>query len=126
MSPEVYKRRTVLVVDDDADIREIMQMTLQRHGYDVVVAADGAEALERLHGGRLPSVILLDLMMPGMNGLEFRGAQLKDPEIAAVPVVAITGAANAATEAETAGLFVIRKPASIAMLLAAIESHATT
>ncbi len=62
-------------------------------------------------------------MMPGMNGLEFRAAQLLDPQLADVPVVAITGAANVATEAETAGLAVIRKPAAIATLLRAIENR---
>ncbi|MDB4962916.1 MAG: Two-component response regulator [Myxococcales bacterium] len=115
--------RSVLVVDDDADIREVMQLMLERHGYEVKVAADGVEALERLHEGEPPSVILLDLMMPGMNGLEFRAAQLRDPSISEVPVVALTGANNVATHAKASGLEVMRKPVPIGELLAAMDRH---
>ena len=114
---------SVLVVDDDADIREVMQLMLEHHGYAVQVATDGAEALARLHAGPRPSLILLDLMMPGMNGLEFRAEQLRDPELAEVPVVALTGASNVASEAEAAGLVVVRKPVGIAQLLAAIDQQ---
>src|SRR4051794_22433741 len=92
----------VLVVDDDADLRMLLSVTLQREGYSVTCCANGDDALRWLReAGQLPVVILLDLMMPVMNGWEFRGAQMKDPALARVPVVVIsaTGAAR-----ERAGL----------------------
>jgi CheY-like chemotaxis protein len=105
--------RSVLVVDDDADIREVMQTILESEGYVVLLAADGEDALAMLRTGVRPSLILLDMMMPHMNGLEFRAAQLQDPELAALPVVALTGASKAAkqmTAAREEGLHVISKP----------------
>jgi CheY-like chemotaxis protein len=114
-------QRSVLVVDDDPDIREVMQTILELHGYEVLVAADGAEALHQLQEGARPSLILLDLMMPGMNGLEFRAAQLLDPALATLPVVALTGAATAAAEAEAEGLRVIFKPITMEDLLAEVD-----
>jgi two-component system chemotaxis response regulator CheY len=86
-------QRTVLVVDDDPDIRETLEIVLGAHGYGVVVAEDGVEALAylRARGGR-PCVVLLDLMMPRMNGLELRREMAADPFLSAIPVVVITGA----------------------------------
>lgn len=81
----------ILVVEDDADIVEGVQMLLEAEGYRVGVASNGREAIEALaRADPLPSLILLDLMMPVMNGFEFREAQLADPRIAAVPVVLMT------------------------------------
>src|SRR5262249_27660442 len=80
----------VLVVDDDADVRGMLAQVLELEGYDVVTAADGREALRRLEERR-PFLVLLDLMMPGMNGWQFRAEQLKQPGIADVPVVVLSG-----------------------------------
>jgi CheY-like chemotaxis protein len=79
----------------------------------VLLADDGEDALSMLRTCVRPSLILLDMMMPHMNGLEFRAAQLQDPELAALPVVALTGASKAAkqmTAAREEGLHVISKP----------------
>ncbi|MBA3539856.1 MAG: response regulator, partial [Deltaproteobacteria bacterium] len=72
-------------------IRDSMLEILAHHGYHAVGASHGQEALEKLHdGATAPALILLDLMMPVMDGLTFRQEQLRDPEIAAIPVVVIS------------------------------------
>jgi CheY-like chemotaxis protein len=79
----------VLVVDDDRDIRDLLVEVLSGEGYVVSSAADGRRALAEAHASR-PDVILLDLMMPVMNGWEFREAQLGDPDLAGIPVIVIS------------------------------------
>ena len=102
----------VFVVDDDDDIRESLEVLLRLHGYHVATAADGAEALQRLRAlSTLPCLILLDLMMPGMNGFELRTAMDESQELAHIPVVVITGAGALVAERATAmRLDVLRKP----------------
>lgn len=79
----------VLVVDDERDIRLAMAEALEDEGYEVDTARDGAEALVHLRAFH-PQVVLLDLMMPGMDGWEFRRVQRQDPELAGIPVVVIS------------------------------------
>jgi two-component system, chemotaxis family, chemotaxis protein CheY len=102
----------VFVVDDDDDIRESLEVLLRLHGYHVATAADGAEALQRLRAlSRRPCLILLDLMMPGMNGFELRTAMDENKELSQIPVVVITGAgALVAERASAMHLDVLRKP----------------
>ena len=79
---------TVMVVEDDAAIRDLVIEVLAHEGFEAVGARNGEEALRRLRGGELhPSLILLDLMMPVMNGWQFREQQLRDPALAGIPVV---------------------------------------
>ncbi|HKE19686.1 MAG TPA: response regulator [Kofleriaceae bacterium] len=80
----------VLVVEDDRDVRESLVAVLEDAGYKVISASDGRAALALLRAGPLPSVILLDLMMPVMDGFEFRAEQKRDPSMAAIPVVVFT------------------------------------
>jgi CheY-like chemotaxis protein len=83
---------TVLVVEDDRDTREMLERFLQLEGFTVHSAENGRAALEMLqHGGRA-CVILLDLMMPVMNGWEFRQAQVSDPRLSTIPVIVVTAA----------------------------------
>lgn len=89
----------VLVIDDDASIRETVALALGAEGLPVQVAADGAQALRMLREGPRPHLILLDLMMPGMNGWEFRRQQLADPALADIPVVVFSGAGETAAHA---------------------------
>lgn len=85
------RHRPVLLVDDDLDIRETLADILQHRGFDVITAANGCEALKVLR--RLafpPSAILLDLMMPVMDGYGFLEEHKKDPSLASIPIAIIT------------------------------------
>jgi CheY-like chemotaxis protein len=82
----------VLVVDDDRDIREALCELLEDEGYKVMSASNGQEALVYLNSREPPCVILLDLMMPVMDGWEFRRRQQNDPRWSRIPVVVITAA----------------------------------
>lgn len=79
--------RTVLIVEDDNSTREVLQSILEAEGYHVASVANGREAINYLHRNGRPCLILLDLMMPVMNGWEFRSQQKRDPALAAIPVV---------------------------------------
>jgi CheY-like chemotaxis protein len=84
--------RRVLIVEDDPAIRSSLTEALEEEGFDVAAAANGLQALERLRSEPLPSTILLDLMMPVMDGWDFRHAQLQDPVLSQIPVVVVTAA----------------------------------
>jgi CheY-like chemotaxis protein len=85
---------TVLIVDDDPDVRMMLAVFLELAGVEVVIAANGREALERLASDR-PSVILLDLMMPVMDGIEFRQRQEQHDRFREIPVVCLSAHHNA-------------------------------
>lgn len=80
----------IMIVDDDEDIREALRTLLELEGYTVLSAANGREALELLSSSPSPGLILLDLMMPVMNGWEFKQAVAKIPAHASIPVVIVT------------------------------------
>lgn len=79
----------VLVVDDESDIREAVAEVLSFEGYQVLDASDGAEALAKARAYH-PGLVLLDLMMPRMDGWEFRRVQKHDPEVSRIPVVVLS------------------------------------
>jgi CheY-like chemotaxis protein len=85
--------KPVLVVEDDPDLRLGVVLLLRPSGIPAAEAADGGEALAYLRSRLAPCLILLDLVMPGMGGLAFREAQLRDPELADIPVVLCTAGA---------------------------------
>jgi CheY-like chemotaxis protein len=116
------QRISVLVVDDDEDIRQAMGIVLGMNGYTVATVADGAAALAWLRGGfQRPCVILIDLMMPGMNGIELRSRLSSDPAFAGIPVVFITGAGVLADDsAERLNAEILRKPIDLSALLATL------
>lgn len=87
-------RRDVLNVDDDDDLRATLALLLEFEGFAVRCARDGAEALRAITEAR-PLIVLLDLMMPVMNGWQFRAAMLADPSLADIPVIVITAAGAA-------------------------------
>jgi CheY-like chemotaxis protein len=87
---------SVLVVEDDRDVRDALGLVLEDEGYEVVMAANGKEALGLLGTGLRPNVVLLDLMMPIMSGWEMREQMLRDPGIADIPTIVITGDTRAA------------------------------
>ena len=80
----------ILVVEDDADVREMLRLLLEGDGYQVLGAEDGAVALRYLHTTPRPDCILLDIWMPHMGGLAFRLVQQDTPDLAAIPVIAMS------------------------------------
>jgi CheY-like chemotaxis protein len=113
---------SILLVEDDFDVREALVETLRDRGYLVESASDGEQALQLLRAGTRPGVILLDLMMPRMSGSEFRMAQLVDPALADLPVVLLS--ADGRMEEKAVALKVqgaIRKPIDLDELFSVIE-----
>lgn len=112
---------TILIIDDDLDIRREVSEILREEGLAVMEASGGAEALRLLRTSPPPAVILLDLLMPRTDGWEFRRAQLADPRLASIPVLVFssfdTGARNV-IDLAAAGF--VTKPFTIAQLLAAL------
>ncbi|MEO8190372.1 MAG: response regulator [Acidobacteriota bacterium] len=115
----------VLIVDDDAAMREALCETLELQGHQCVTVSNGREALDFLRESK-PCVILLDLMMPFMNGWEFRAAQLKDPRVAGIPVLVISAHLRAEKdEGELAAAGYLSKPLSAERLLKAVAEWCT-
>ena len=114
---------TILVVDDEADIRTSLRLWFTGLGYEVLTAEHGRDALRQLRAcARLPSLILLDMMMPIMDGLSFRWEQLADPVLATIPVIILSASDYchaSAAELGAAGSF--QKPCPPEQLLEAVE-----
>jgi CheY-like chemotaxis protein len=108
----------ILIVEDEPDLREGLAMLFADEGYRVSTAGDGAAALARLRQGPRPSLVLLDLMMPVMDGWQFRAHQLADPALARIPVIVLSGVVLDDTEAGTLrAMAYVRKPIRIGFLL---------
>src|ERR1043165_7264957 len=121
-------RRFILLVDDDADVRDSIGEALEGEGYRVVNASNGKEALRLLKDdGIRPDLILLDIMMPEMDGWAFRAEQHKDPTLAAIPVIVFTAyrtPRDTARQLDAAGF--LRKPLRLDELLSAIDRVSRT
>ena len=115
--------KTILIVDDDPDIRETLAELLQDEGYTVILASHGGEALEALRMNPKPALILLDLMMPIMDGWQFRTEQKRDPQIAAIPVVIISATGRDDAVFGLGPAQFLKKPINLDQLLAAVEEH---
>ncbi len=115
--------KRILVVDDDPDIRETLAELLQEEGYAVTSAAHGGEALLSLRAEPRPGLILLDLMMPIMDGWQFRAEQKKDPELASIPVVIISATGRDELVSSLGAAQFLKKPINLEQLLAAVEQH---
>jgi two-component system, chemotaxis family, chemotaxis protein CheY len=118
---------SVLIVEDDEGVQHAIAEVLRDEGYEVTVAANGGEALELLRRGELPQLILLDLMMPGMDGIEFRQRQLADPRLSRIPVIVISARPDVARQARRlqADDF-LAKPMSFRALLHVVQNRAVT
>jgi CheY-like chemotaxis protein len=115
---------TVLVVDDDRDIRDSLVEMLEHLGYAALGASNGLDALAALRTcSELPCVILLDLMMPGMDGHGFRAAQRAEPAWADIPVIVLSAYADADLQASALGVECLKKPLTARMLIAAVRRH---
>jgi len=114
----------VLLVEDDLDTQEAVEELLRAEGLDVVVAVDGAEALEILRSGADPCLILLDVMMPRKDGYAFRAEQLADPVLARIPVVVFSGAFDVATIARQLGVGdYVTKPIDVTRMLGTVRRY---
>jgi CheY-like chemotaxis protein len=115
----------ILIVDDEPMIRDSLVEFLEDHGFEAVGAANGLEALSELsHAARLPCLILLDLMMPFMDGRSFREEQLADPELSGIPVVVFSAYQDVAVAArELRAAAHLKKPLRLPDLLRLVEEH---
>jgi DNA-binding response OmpR family regulator len=108
----------VLIIEDDRHVREALTVFLREEGHEVDAHADGRSALARLSGAQAPDAILLDLMMPIMNGWQFRARQLAQPRLAQIPTIVMTGNLHrAAISADD----ILPKPLKLSRLLASLE-----
>jgi CheY-like chemotaxis protein len=113
--------RTVLLVEDDLDVRDVLQDLLEDRGYDVIPASNGKQALDYLgtDGSQRPDAVILDLMMPLVTGWQVLEAMRRDAKLAGIPVVVLT----AVTRDKPAGVAaVVKKPFRIDDLFAKLES----
>ncbi len=118
---------SVLIIEDDEGVRDSVAAILRDEGYGVEVAASGAAALERLERHPLPTLILLDLMMPEMDGLSFRRRQLADARLRDIPVVIISARPDVARQAaRLEATAFLQKPMSFEELLHVVQNRATT
>lgn len=115
---------TILIVDDDAGIRELVRIFLAHKGHTAVSVSNGQEALTYLDRQPLPELILLDLMMPVMDGATFREVQRQQPRLARIPVVVMSAAENIEAQAPTltADAY-LPKPIDFDALLAVAEQY---
>jgi CheY-like chemotaxis protein len=116
-------RCSVLVVDDDEEIRDLLSVALAADGYLVAGAPNGREALHHLRSHADVCIILLDLILPVMDGVQFRRAQLSDRSLAWIPLVAMSGAIDADRRARELGARrLVRKPLDLDDVRFALQS----
>lgn len=115
------QRGPVLIVEDDKDILETLRQLLELEGYRVSTATNGKEAFERLANEEHPRLILLDLMMPVMNGWEFLAAKEKNEAFSSIPVLVVSAGGNVPVPASASGF--IKKPVELDVLLDAVNKY---
>jgi CheY-like chemotaxis protein len=109
----------VLIVDDEPEIRDSLQEFLEDEGYQVSTAADGAEALQRLRSGKRPCVVILDLLLPVVDGNQVYERMQRDADLSRVPVIVSTSDPSRAPS----GVLIMRKPVNLDRLLGAVRQH---
>ena len=110
----------ILIVEDDDDLRTVVTDLLRQLGYSVAAAVNGREALDYLHAHHAPSLIVLDLMMPVMDGVEFCRRRLRDPALRAIPIFLFT--ARGQSIANVSAVKVLRKPLVVNEFIDAVRS----
>jgi CheY-like chemotaxis protein len=110
----------VLLVEDDPELRDAMATTLRMEGHRVMTASDGKQAFDQLQDGHLPAVVVLDLMMPVLDGLHFLELARADERLKALPVIVIT---SSEAELPFGAQAIIRKPADMDVLLTMVGSR---
>jgi len=122
MSPSAVAHCPVLIVEDDVELRDMMAQLLTLEGFVATTVANGREALEYLRRGDRPDIILLDLMMPVMDGWEFRRKQQSDPALATVPVVVLS-ALDHRRAADVDAVAFLKKPLDFDRLLELVRHY---
>jgi CheY-like chemotaxis protein len=117
---EVDTSRFVLIVDDDPNLLDVTRFVIENEGVAVETARNGEEALALLRAGRLPVLVLLDLMMPVMNGWEFLAVVENDPLLQAIPIVVLTATERAQVPGASE---VLNKPMDLQELLRVVERY---
>lgn len=122
------KAHSILLVEDDPTVTDAWAAILRKEGYEVAVASNGEEAIDRLRGGLRPSAIILALIMPGVNGWRFRAEQLADPALHAIPLVIASTAAHGSPSirADFPGVSFIRKDIASGDLVRTVRSAIST
>jgi CheY-like chemotaxis protein len=117
--------RHIVIIEDDVDLRETMQDLLEMEGYSVCTAENGKAGLKLIEDSGKPCLILLDLMMPEMNGWEFLEAMQRDKQalLAQTPVAVVSAAADMSDVQQQYGCSVLKKPVSVDRLLALAHAH---
>jgi two-component system C4-dicarboxylate transport response regulator DctD len=114
-----------MIIDDDDDIRMALVMIMTAHGYEIAAHGNARAALTALRDGCQPFLILLDLMMAGMTGWEFRAVQMGDPTLATFPVVILTAVSSARDGSPGLdGVEIMEKPFELDALLTVVRRYA--
>jgi|SRR5579862_242341 CheY-like chemotaxis protein len=114
----------IFVIDDSRDTLEAIAYWLEHCGYVAHPYDNARDAWQALCDGLRPALIILDLNMPGMNGFEFRAAQLRDERLASIPVVVLSGTATTKQEeAELGAVHILIKPTDLDTLLAVVQAQ---
>jgi two-component system chemotaxis response regulator CheY len=114
------KPHTILIVEDEEDLRELMRESLERRGYTVVTAEEGQDALQKIGHIDHLCLVLLDLLMPGMNGWDFFEKMRERPELARVPVIVHSSASSRAPAGVTR---VLQKPIMFERLISVVSEY---
>ncbi|HEY8516724.1 MAG TPA: response regulator [Candidatus Binatia bacterium] len=114
-------KEPVLVVEDTPDSREVLGMLLESEGYRVAYAVDGQDALEQLEAGLRPCLIVLDVAMPRMNGIEFRRVQASDERFRDIPVILYSAVHEITWLYPTLDVPLVHKPIDVDHVLQMVE-----
>jgi CheY-like chemotaxis protein len=125
LSAAPVRDHAILIVEDNEDVRELLRVVLEGEGYATQLADDGAVALEVLRTAEtLPSLIMLDLRMPNLDGYGFRAQQLADPALADIPVVLCSSEGDLSEHARAIGsVAILRKPFHLPEIVSVVSMH---
>jgi CheY-like chemotaxis protein len=125
-SESLPKKLQVLVVEDDLNVRQALVYLLEEEGVSAVGAGNGLEALDKIESGFRPHVILLDLMMPVMDGERFLRIRKADPRLTAIPVVVVSALQRMRVDPEELNVDeIISKPVDPAHVIETVRRYAT-
>jgi CheY-like chemotaxis protein len=114
--------KNILIIEDDESIRKMIASVLEVEGYSVAAASNGKQALEKIRGGAVPDIILLDMMMPVMNGWDFLDFVRSNATTSKIPIIVVSAYAEIAKSVKPDA--VVAKPVQLKSLLQAIEGLA--